>query len=206
MLSVESKPMEFGGQASYRGYVSVFGRAIIDDSRNVSTTVSKEWSRAWDEEKTFVNKTFFLGPVPINVRAGASGTMGFGAGLGYGNKVISAYGDLLSTELSAFASGGVDVFGFGGGVEANLLLISHTFGVSGRADLSKLRQRVVGITAKAQNDLEAIKGKFELYGSHPDFHFCCSTYTRRHYLTLYETPALFDKRWTLLNASKAVRF
>jgi len=195
-----------GGQASYRGYVSVFGRAIIDDSRNVSTTVSKEWSRAWDEEKTFVDKTFFLGPVPINVRAGASGTMGFGAGLGYGNKIISAYGDLLTTELAAFASGGVNVAGFGGGIQANLLLIDHNFGVSGTADLSRLNQRRVILKARADNDLEAIKGKFQVFGSHPDFHFCCSFYTRRHYLTLYETPALFDKRWTLLNASRTVSF
>ena len=52
----------------------------------------------------------------------------------------------------------------GGGIRAELLLLQHTFRVTGSADLSKLTSRRVTLSANAQNRIRAVEGEVYLYG------------------------------------------
>jgi hypothetical protein len=192
--------------AGYHGFMRVFGDVVLDQSKTRSTDLMREWSLEWKEEKTFARATFFAGPIPISIEAGASGTMGFGAGLAISGGVIEGYGDLFFAELDAFAEGGVDVGIASGGIGAELLLLEHRFRVSGASDLSQVANRQITLSALAQNRLKAIKGEFYLFVKYPYFEFCCLIKTARKELTLYKTGALFDKKWNLLKASRTVSF
>ena len=92
------------------------------------------------------------------------------------------------------------------GIGANLLLISNSIGVSGRADLSRIGARRVALSAVAQSNLRAIEGEFFLFARYRYFHFCCSFPEREARLTLYRTGALFNKNWRLLSASRSIGF
>lgn len=194
------------GSAGYRGYAYVFGGVVLDQSRSASTSISRDWGLSWREERTFASSTFFAGPVPIRVSAGASGTVGFGAGLSLDGGVIEGYGDLFYADLDAYAQGGVDAGFAGGGIRAELLLLQHTFRVTGAADLSKLTSRRVTLSANAQNRIRAVEGRFYLYGFYRYFKWCCKFKKREKRVTLYNTGALFKKNWTLLSASQTVTF
>ena len=192
--------------ASYRGYMQVFGRVVLDQSASASTSISRDYALEWREERTFVRTTFFVGPIPLGVSAGAAGTMGFGAGLSLGGGVIEGYGNLFSARLDAYAEGGVNIGIASAGIGASLLLISNDIGVSGRADLSRIGARRVALSAVAQSNLRAIEGEFYLFARYRYFHFCCSFPEREARLTLYRTGALFNKNWRLLSASRSIGF
>ena len=192
--------------ASYRGYMQVFGRVVLDQSAGASTNISRDYGLEWREERTFVSTTFFVGPIPLSVSAGAAGTMGFGAGLSLGSGVIRGYGTLFSAQLDAFAEGGVNIGIASAGIGASLLLINNSLGVSGTADLSRIGARRVALSAVAQSNLRAIEGEFFLFARYRYFHFCCSFPEREARLTLYRTGALFNKSWNLLSASRSVGF
>ena len=192
--------------ASYQGFVSVFGEVVIDEGDSASTDISRDWGLQWSERRTFAETRFFAGPIPIKVKAGASGTVGFGAGLALTGAVISGYGDLFYASLNAYATGGVDVGFASGGIGADLLLLQQTFRVSGEADFSDILNRHVTLNALAQNQIKAIQGKFYLYAKYPKYYFCCKVKKKTATYTLYSTGALFDKSWDLLNTSKTVSF
>jgi len=199
-----------GGTAGYHGFMRVFENVVLDQSESKSTDISREWSLQWMEEKTFAKATFFAGPIPITIRAGAEGTMGFGAGLGISGGIsgalIEGYGDLFFAQLDAFATGGVDIGFASGGIRADLLLLQHRFRVSGAADLSQIFNREITLSALAQNQIQAIQGKFSLFAKYKYFKFCCKKRTRTKTLTLYKTGTLFSKNWDLLSESRTVTF
>ena len=179
--------------AGYHGFMRVFGDVVLDQSKTRSTDLMRERSLEWKEEKTFARATFFVGPIPISIEAGASGAMGFGAGLAISGGVIEGYGDLFFAELDAYAEGGVDVGIASGGIGAELLLLEHRFRVSGASDLSQVANRQITLSALAQNRLKAIKGEFYLFVNYPYFKFCCRIKTARKELTLYKTVLFLTK-------------
>jgi hypothetical protein len=199
-----------GGTAEYRGYMRVFRNVVLDQSDSRSTDISREWSLQWREEQIFAQATFFAGPIPIQIKGGARGTMGFGAGLGISGgidgAVIEGYGDLFFAQLDAFASGGVDLGIASGGVTVDLLLLQHRFRVSGAADLSKISNREITLRAVAQNEIQSIRGTFSLYANYTKIKWCCKKKNKTATLTLYSTGTLFSKNWDLLNESRTVSF
>ena len=204
--NAEARVGNANASAGYHGYIKVFENVVLDQSKSKSTDISREWSLSWRERKTFARATFFAGPIPITIEAGATGTVGFGAGLAISEGVIEGYGDLFFAELDAYAEGGVDIGIASGGIRAELLLLEHRFRVSGIADLSQISNRRVTLNALAQNKIKAIKGKFYLFARYPYFKFCCAIKRTEKRLTLYQTGALFNKNWNLLNESRAVTF
>ena len=192
--------------ASYQAFVRVFGDVVIDEGDSASADISRDWGLQWTERKTFATARFFAGPIPITIKAGASGSVGFGAGLALNGPVISGYGDLFYASLNAYATGGVDVGFASGGIGADLLLLQQTFRVSGEADLSDILNRHVTLNALAQNQIQAIQGRFYLFAKYPKYKFCCKVKKKTKTLTLYNTGALFDKSWDLVNESRTVSF
>ena len=204
--NAEARVSNANARAGYHGYIKVFENVVLDQSKSRSTDISREWSLSWRERKTFAKATFFAGPIPITIKAGATGTVGFGAGLAISEGVIEGYGDLFFAKLDAYAEGGVDIGIASGGIRAELLLLEHRFRVSGIADLSQISNRRVTLNALAQNKIKAIKGKFFLFARYPYFKFCCAIKRKEKRFTLYKTGALFDKNWNLLNESRVVTF
>ncbi|MDB9917912.1 hypothetical protein OAD22_09105 [Pseudomonadales bacterium] len=192
--------------ASYQAFVRVFGDVVIDEGDSASADISRDWGLQWTERKTFAQARFFAGPIPITIKAGASGSVGFGAGLALNGPVISGYGDLFYASLNAYATGGVDVGFASGGIGADLLLLQQTFRVSGEADLSDILNRHVTLNALAQNQIKAIQGRFYLFAKYPKYKFCCKVRKKTKTLTLYNTGALFDKTWDLVSESRTVSF
>ena len=204
--NAEANVLSLPATSGYQGYMKVFGRVVLNESASRTTDISRDWSLQWREEKTFARATFFAGPIPITISAGASGTMGFGAGLALSGAVIRGYGDVFFAQLDAYAEGGVNLGFASGGIRADLLLLSTRLRVDGAANLSNVLNRQVTLSAVAQSRLEAIRGTFYLFARYPTYRFCCSFPQKEARLTLYSTGSLFNKNWNLLNASKTVSF
>ena len=91
-------------------------------------------------------------------------------------------------------------------MDRDLLLLQHRFRVSGAADLSHIFNREITLSALAQNQIQAIQGKFSLFAKYKYFKFCCKKKTKTKTLTLYKTGTLFSKNWDLLSESITVTF
>lgn len=191
--------------AGYHGYVRVFGKVVLDEEKSVSADYDKEWNLTWSEEKTFARATFFAGPIPITINAGAEGSMGFGASLALAGSELTGEGKVFFAKFEAYATGGIDVGFASGGIRADMLLLDTSLTATGTADLSQILRREVTLSAKVTNALEAIKGKFSLYARYPVWKWW-GFRTKEKTFTLYSTGALFDKSWDLLNVSKTVCF
>ena len=190
----------------YKAYVKVFDATYLDQEASLSGDYSQDWNLSWQEEVTLGTARFFVGPIPLSISGGVSGSIGFGAQLEAASGVISAGGEILSVSMSGFAQGGVDVGFASGGIGVELLVLANDLTVTGTADLSNLLNRQISMGILATNTLEAIEGEFYLFARYPVYKFCCSTRMAESRKTLYDTPALYSHTWNLLNASRTKTF
>jgi hypothetical protein len=190
----------------YKAYVKVLDNTYLDQEASLSGDYAQDWNLSWQEEVTLGTARFFVGPIPLSVSGGVSGSLAFGAELESASGVITAGGEILSVSMSGFAEGGVDVGFASGGIGVELLVLANELSVTGTADLSNLIQRQISMGIVATNTLEAIEGEFFLFANYPVYKFCCSTTTGEARKTLYDTPALYSRSWNLLNASRTKSF
>lgn len=188
----------------YELSVELLGQTLLDESDTVYE-FSEEWSREWSEETTIFETTFTIVIVPITVSAGIEGHVGFGAGLEADSGVVTATGTPFSAGLDAFAEASINLLVASGGVRADFLIFSEELTVEAYADASEFvfgGDFSVGLTI--ENELKAIEGNFSLFVRYPKYKFCCKVQTKEASKTIYNTGALYDKTWTLLDLERTI--
>ncbi|MGB5598463.1 MAG: hypothetical protein WBM66_07055, partial [Thiothrix litoralis] len=133
----------------------------------------------WKEKKVVISTRFIIGPVPLKIEGGFSGSIKINTGLG-----LEGVGVALTAEIpvkaSAFMTGGIDVVVTKAGIEGEIELLDfyvgkRTVGNDGSPSWSptgvtaglRLKDNKLVASASAQTDikLNAIRGKVSLYAS-----------------------------------------
>ncbi|WP_404395755.1 hypothetical protein [Pseudoalteromonas phenolica] len=194
------------GTASYAMNVSLLGNSLIKESETV-TALNESYGYDWEEEQKLFSTTFTIVIVPISVSAGITGSVGVNTELKYENQQFSIGGDVLSASLDAYATAGIDLWIASGGIGVDFLIISDTLSATAYVDISKaLSDSEIGYGIDVSNHMKAIEGEFYLWVKYPGYKFCCSFPTKTATKTLYNTGALYDKTWQMINYSDSFKF
>lgn len=131
--------------------VYVMGKNIFHHSRSTGTGsgtgVSLNVSKNWDVTFFGAEKRFWLGPVPVKVKATAAGSAGVSLSSNIGIFAVDAT-LVPSAKAFATATASVDAWVAEAGVEGKLTLVQASVPTSGELDLT-----TVGIYYKADSDL-----------------------------------------------------
>ena len=186
-------PVRLFGLSSDAIDASAFGRVLprenqpTDSEFSLAVRVFGEtlWSRQ-EEDVNFtyqddqsITKTYehrglvFVGPVPVDVRASASGTMGFRTDVFLDparlNVQVTPY-----AEASAFASASVNVIVARFGAEGTMTIIKDCLDVGGEVFLSPPRnnQLTGNVNLSVTNELVGPTGRLYLFVEYPVIQWC----------------------------------
>ncbi|QPB84323.1 hypothetical protein CWC22_015555 [Pseudoalteromonas rubra] len=206
-ISYDGSAYISGQNTGYASEMIIFNNVAFEDEK-YTTKYEKSWEKSWEEEKVLAQARFTIGPVPMSVEAGVTGSLGFELTVGY-NAELYAEGDLFHVDFNAFGRGGVNLGLVSAGIQAILILIDNTFAMESNAGFAlvsngnKAPHIYYGLELK--NDLDVISGKFGLYAETIGVKWCkkwgipypCGKKTHRYDLWLYQTPSVYNKSWTL---------
>ena len=148
---------------------------------NSETQSALSYTKAFThEEEAVKEQTILVGIVPVVVKAGAIGTLGF-------KGTIELEGILLlsskvgpTASLAGFASGGVGVQGFSAGVQATFTFIENdfrgitSFGFEFSGDSSDLRLKGI-LSEQVVNTFGGPNGSVDLYAEYMEPKICDKT-------------------------------
>lgn len=193
--------------ASYDIEVEVLGNSVYSKSDEADVLVAEIFESPWDEDITLFESTFTIIIIPVTVKAGVSGILSYSTSLSFTDGVIIAEADIVNAAIDAYASASIDVVLYEVGVEADFVIISDIFAIAAQADLSDaIADSEMTLSLTVTNDLEAISGDFYAFLKYTEFKWCCSFKTEEDKYTIYDTDALYDKEWTMLDVSKTLEF
>ncbi|NGN99387.1 hypothetical protein G5S52_17560 [Grimontia sp. S25] len=209
-VSFDGSAYASGTNTGYATEMVIFNATILEDEYYTSS-YSKTWEKSWEEEKVLASARFSIGPVPMSVEAGVSGSLGLEMEVGY-NAELTGGGDLFSVDFGAFGRGGIDLLIASGGVQAIFNLIENTFSMESTAGFDLGSNPNIYYSITLQDAIDVISGKFGLYADLRGIKWCkkwfipypCGSKTTRYSLWLYQTPSVFEKTWTLLSKSGQV--
>ncbi|AWB65274.1 hypothetical protein C2869_01905 [Saccharobesus litoralis] len=189
----------------------LFGSKIIDES-HYKTEFIKTWNKEWEEERQIVSSSFFVGPIPVGVRAGVTGGLGFEFTLRFDGK-LHAEGDVVSSYFDIWAKGGVEAGVASAGITAQFRIFDELLRLDSAADLTIIGQNGVDpkITYEFDltNKLDVIKGDFGLFAEVRSVKWCkkkkwgikikypCGIKKDNYYYWFYRTKGLYSKSWTI---------
>ncbi|AOT09470.1 hypothetical protein [Pseudoalteromonas luteoviolacea] len=194
------------GTVSYSMGVSLLGKSLISESDSV-TALDESYTHDWSEEQKLFSTTFTIAIVPVSVSAGIKGEVGVGAELKYEDQRFSIGGDILTASLDAYATAGIDLLIASGGIGIDFLIISETLSATAYTDISKaISDSEITYGIDVSNHMKAIEGELYLWVKYPGYEFCCSFPTKTATKTLYDTGALYNKTWQMLDYSDSFKF
>lgn len=194
------------GTLSYSMGVSLLGKSLISESDSV-TALDESYTHDWSEEQKLFSTTFTIAIVPVSVSAGIKGEVGVGAELKYEDQRFSIGGDILTASLDAYATAGIDLLIASGGIGIDFLIISETLSATAYTDISKaISDSEITYGIDVSNHMKAIEGELYLWVKYPGYEFCCSFPTKTATKTLYDTGALYNKTWQMLDYSDSFKF
>lgn len=196
--------------AGYNFAVNLLGSEVY--SKGEEASVSDEFGYSWDESVNIVTTTFFIIVVPVTIEAGIEGSIGLSVGYGFEDFNFVVTNDLLNVAIDLFASAGVGVPGFSAGVEASFVVIENTLTNTITLVLNELiSDSRFSINFRMDNTLEAIRGTFDAFVEYTTIKWCwkvvpCGTKKHHDTFPIYDTGAVFDKTWNLLNVNQSINF
>lgn len=215
-IDVDSKASVTGENTGVSGDVVLFNKTVYEQSiwRDAYTL---DFSKTWEENKTLVQSTFFIGPVPLSVEAGISGEMGMGANLTYEALTLTVTGDLFKASLGGAANGGINTGVAKAGITLDLTVLENVLAMEATTDMRAYDNNTGGPTIDWSfaivDDINAIEGKFGLYAETYGLKWCkkkifgkkikypCGTKTYHYDYWFYQTPSIFSKHWTIYSES-----
>ncbi|MDK1312398.1 hypothetical protein [Pseudoalteromonas ardens] len=194
------------GTVTYSMGVSLLGNSLIKEGDTVSA-LDESYGYDWEEEQKLFSTTFTIVIVPVSVSAGVKGSVGVNTDLKYEDQKFSIGGDVLTASLDAYATAGIDLLVASGGIGVDFLIISDTLSAEAYVDISKaISDSEIGYGIDVSNHMKAIEGEFYLWVKYPGYEFCCSFPTKTATKTLYDTGALYNKTWQMLDYSDSFKF
>jgi len=177
-------------------------------------TWSVGYEKSWERSRDIVKSRFFVGPIPLSVSAGVSGSVGFGIEAGYSG-VLFVNGDLFSASFDAYARGGIDLLIVEAGIQIAMTIIENNFTLESGLGLALAQDNLqpeityyVGLV----DEIDVIKGKFGLYAEVRGIKWCkrwifyypCGIRTTQYDFWFYQTPSLFHKEFTLFEREGSI--
>lgn len=186
--------------------VSVYSKLVVDPVYEWNETPFKAVKSI--EKRSIV----FVGPVPIELRAGATGEIGVNLKFRVDTKSATLEGQPYFT-LSAFASAGVNLVAVSAGIRGDVELLGDTLTAATTAELAITnagRYLDGRILLNATNELRGPSGRLYLFVTYPGVKLCkvlgatvpCGIVTHRkeHTIAKFETfkknDVLFNKGFT----------
>lgn len=206
------------GRAQTNFYLYAFGDKVFQITNfDDESVLTKEW----EQNENLAETSFFVGPVPMRVAAGVDGRIGYDIGFGFGyselidmNYSVTLTGKIIDDlDLNLFANGGINLAITTAGLEVSLKLIKESFILEMAAGLDSSNEAWSGVELgyglSIKNEIDAISGRLGLFSEVEVPKFCkiwgaalpCGLKTNKYYLWLYHTDSVYQKKWTIYEAS-----
>ncbi|NVK23502.1 MAG: hypothetical protein HWE10_01115 [Gammaproteobacteria bacterium] len=198
-----------GVNTGYDAEMVIFNATVYENSRWVAQ-FEKTFEKSWEEERTLVRARFSIGPVPLTVRAGVDGNVGFELTIGYALSELYAEGDLFNVGFGGFANGGIDLALVEAGVTIDLNIVENVLSLESSAELDLLNSDVnprINYAFALTDDIDVISGKAGLYAKVTSIKwkkkwgipYPAGKKTKTYYLWFYQTPSVYKKSWTIFS-------
>ncbi len=171
------------------------------------------YSKSWNEHKEIISQRFMVGPVPVKVAGGIDGSLGINAGIVFQGLGIKATAS-APLALSLYFEGSVDAVVARAGVRGTADLVNTGGNASLGGELTaSLDALSFDLKAKVDAYLKAIRASLSLFaGLHTKIEWCkswgipypCGLGWYNWDYTLYQTPWLYDRSWTILDVTVPV--
>jgi hypothetical protein len=168
------------------------------------------WDKDWTVYKSKgYTATFWAGPIPLNVSAGAQGTMGFAVSFGVGDNLEATASEFASA--GAYASASVGIPGLlEGGVKGNLNIVSYETKavITAGLQLSAGAKQIQGwLQEQVITTLAGPNGSLNLFAKYPYQRWCrwwgiyypCGWPTIKEVQTPLVTFSSWSKEFELMN-------
>ncbi|PMH44636.1 hypothetical protein BCU68_12370 [Vibrio sp. 10N.286.49.B3] len=160
----------------------------------------------WEKTAEASTSTFLIGPVPVKISAGVTGTLEFNTGIGINEEYGLFVGaidtsSIIAVDFDGYLKGGIDLALIYAGAIGQIDVVETSIGSV--AYIRPWDNVTSGITA--QLDLELIKGQVGAYADVKAFKWCskkiwgksikyiCGKETKKYTFWIYNTPALYEK-------------
>lgn len=214
--------VSFDGQAyitglntGYDSEMIIFNATVFEDSY-WNAQFEKTFEKSWEEERILAQARFSVGPIPITIKAGIDGGVGFELTIGYALSELYANGDIFSTNFGGFATGGVDLLLVEAGVVIDINILDNVLALETSAELALLDEGSVDprvdYSFELTDDLDVISGRFGLYAEVTSVKWCkkwgvpypCGSKETTYYLWFYQTPSVYKKSWTIFSKEGSI--
>ncbi|BDX08672.1 hypothetical protein [Planctobacterium marinum] len=204
-----------GVNTGYDSEMVIFNTTVYEDSKWVAK-FEKTFEKSWEEDRILAKANFSVGPIPMSVKAGIDGSVGFELSIGYALSELYANGDIFSTNFGGYAEGGVDAVVASAGVTIELLIIDNLLAMESSAELGLLEDGEanprVDYSFELTDDIDVISGRFGLYAEVSSVKWCkkwgipypCGTKKKTYNLWFYQTPSVYNKSWTIFSREGTV--
>ena len=172
------------------------------------------WEKKWEIYKSRgYTARFFVGPIPLNVSAGAQGTLGFGVSFTVGDNLEVSAGPYV--YAGGYASASVGIAGLlEAGVVGNLSLLNVEFKGTTTAgmQLSEGAKQIQGwLNEQVVLNIAGPNGNIQLFAQHPWLNWCkwwwtwypCGYSIKRYEYTLFSFSS-WSKSYTLLDLTQTM--
>lgn len=214
-ISYDGQAYVTGLNTGYDSEMIIFNTTVFEDSY-WNAQFEKTFEKSWEEERVLAQARFTVGPIPITIKAGVDGSVGFELIVGYKLSELYANGDIFSTNFGGFANGGVDLGLASAGVVVALKILENVLALDASAELALLDgdqvDPRVDYSFELTDDLDVISGRFGLYADVKSVKWCkkwgipypCGSKTKTYYLWFYQTPSVYKKNWTLFSKEGSI--
>lgn len=157
---------------SYKLDFRVLGKKIFYRNKNFGTKPQTLWDKDWAKHTQFSKgTTFMVGPIPVQVEAGAKGTVGLNAKI-----VMKSVAELTADAnayggMTGFASAGVNVALARAGIRANLNIIKVNQGVDASFKINPAAN-YARFDIEAPLTISTLDGKLSLFGERKKIKWC----------------------------------
>jgi hypothetical protein len=180
-------------------------RAELDSAKTKSEGKSFEMPNyEWKEEKTLISTIVPIGPVPVSVEAGVSGSIAIETGFGFDGVGVALTAS-TPIEAAAFMEGGINVVIFKAGVRGDATLLETSGDASLGAYLDLVATDLVfKIASKVSANFSILRGKLYLYAKWRAIKWCwgaipCGLKWKGKKFKIYKSKWLYSKEWDLLD-------
>ncbi len=191
------------GTAGWYYDLTILELPIWREGETISA-LDESFPYSWEEEVLIFKATITVAIVPVTVEAGITGAIGPTFNLTYADSTFTIGGD-ITAGLGAYATAAIDLGVASGGIGVDFKIVENTFSANAYADLTNVisdSEFTYGL--EVTNELKAIEGEFYLFVNYTGYKFCCSFPEKSATYTIYDTGALYDKTWTLLDESETI--
>ncbi|VAW53593.1 hypothetical protein MNBD_GAMMA06-236 [hydrothermal vent metagenome] len=156
-------------------------------------------------EETFLDKTFTIGVIPVNIKGGIEGNVKVAVELSTPN-IGFDLGVKQTLDLSGFLSAEVTIYLATVGLEGKIEAVDQSLDFSANSGFNSTSLTTISfdIGSSLDAELKLLKGKVTAFLEYPKFCWCKKGVKKvKKEKVLYSSPYLFQDKWQVYSASKS---